>query len=198
MTSSPRRSMRRFPFRYRDGGNYRTCRVGGAIVPRGLTGARLPLGAAPDDRLPPRSRSQHPQPAVAVWWPERGRRGLRTHLGRVLVVQDEVGQVRGEHLTHRVGERRAIARHRDLGIVNTQRGPHSLRHAPSPTPWTQACRCAMPSSWPGMPTPAPPSTTTATAATSTATAFTSSPPASRACEVLWQRVIPPQDGRVVR
>ena len=61
---------------------------------------------------------------------------------------------------------------------------------PSPTPWTQACRCAMPRSWPGMPTPAPPSTTTAPAATSTATAFTSSPPTSRACELLSQRVIP--------
>jgi integrase/recombinase XerD len=58
---------------------------------------------------------------------------------------------------------------------------------PSPTPWTQACRCAMPRSWPGM-TPAPPSTTTAPAATSTATAFTSSPPTSRACELLSQRV----------
>jgi len=61
---------------------------------------------------------------------------------------------------------------------------------PSPTPWTQACRCAITRSWPGMPTPAPPSTTTALAATSTATAFTSSPPTSRACELLSQRVIP--------
>jgi hypothetical protein len=33
----------------------------------------------------------------------------------------------------------------------------------SPTPWTPACRSAMPRSWPGTPTHAPPSTTTAPA-----------------------------------
>ena len=64
--------------------------------------------------------------------------------------------------------------------------PHSLRHAAITNALAQACRCAVPRSWPGMPTPAPPSTTTAPAATSTATLFTSSPPTSRAGELLSQ------------
>jgi hypothetical protein len=53
----------------------------------------------------------------------------------------------------------------------------------SPTPWTPACRCAMPKSWLATPTHAPPSTTTVPAATSTATASTSSPPTSPAREL---------------
>src|ERR1019366_7691446 len=91
---------------------------------------------------------------------------------------------------------RMVTRIAKAAGIPRQISPHSLRHeAITNALETQACRCAMPRSWPGMPTPAPPSTTTAPAATSTATAFTSSPPTSRACELLSQRVIPPRAGR---
>jgi site-specific recombinase XerD len=81
---------------------------------------------------------------------------------------------------------RMVARIAEAAGIARHISPHSLRMLRSPTPWTPACRYAMPRSWLATPTHAPPSTTTAPAATSTATVSTSSPRTSPACELLYR------------
>lgn len=62
--------------------------------------------------------------------------------------------------------------------------PHSRATPLSPTPWTPACCCETPRSWPGTPIRGPPSTTIEPSATSTVTASTSSLPTSPAFDAV--------------